>query len=461
MNITKKFGKKAIAFVLAVAMLVGVLMVNHATTIRFVDVPDGQWYSEPINRLAEAGVVSGVGQNKFEPGREVANAEMVKMLVNAFFRNEFNAYEAANSNAMYAHFGSQLYWFSFMCYYAEQVGLLDGVNVDIDDYASCYTYMSRYDMAMVLYNAAAKKGITVSADDKAVAKAELMSIGHYYDIPEQYRDVVVTVYASKLINGKGEQGFCGDDNMTRAEACTVLIRLEDLLKNGGGSTVDPDPDPDPSEPVVPTVKDIVVTANTNATTNNGSYGSTSGTAYTITDNGFPTGYLGNGKEINEANITELLEKAKTIWPNDTRWNESGTNNNWYKDPSNIVRTMLSSTGTGATDNNSPQFGCSGFAAMISDYLFGKTNNPYHRVTNFEDVRPGDVIVMLNANKTNNHTMIVTSINQTGSRAGYVFCAQGNYGDVIAWPNTSSAWNAWGPTELSAHGSYVILSRWPA
>lgn len=180
MNITKKFGKKAIAFVLAVAMLVGVLMVNHATTIRFVDVPDGQWYSEPINRLAEAGVVSGVGQNKFEPGRSVANAEMVKMLVNAFFRSEYEAYEAANSDAMWAHFGTKTYWFSFMCYYARETGLLDGVNVDIDDYGSCYTYMSRYDMAMVLYNAAAKKGVTVSADDKAVAKAELMSIGHYY-----------------------------------------------------------------------------------------------------------------------------------------------------------------------------------------------------------------------------------------------------------------------------------------
>ena len=58
-------------------------------------------------------------------------------------------------------------------------------------------------------------------------------------------------------------------------------------------------------------------------------------------------------------------------------------------------------------------------------------------------------------------MIVTGINQTGSRAGYVFCADGNRSNVIQWPDTSSAWNAWGPTELSAYGSYVILSRWPA
>lgn len=455
MNITKKFGKKAIAFVLAVAMLVGVLMVNHATTIRFVDVPDGQWYTEPINRLAEAGVVSGVGQNKFEPGREVANAEMVKMLVNAFFRNEFNAYEAANSNAMYAHFGSQLYWFSFMCYYAEQVGLLDGVNVDIDDYASCYTYMSRYDMAMVLYNAAAKKGVTVSADAKAVAKAELMGIGHYYDIPEQYRDVVVTVYASKLINGKGEQGFCGTDNMTRAEACTVLIRLEDLLKNGGGSTVDPDPGP--SEPTVPTVKDIVVTTKANATLTNVQGGPFHGTAHNIADNGNPTGYLANGKPINEANIAELLTKAKTIWPADMAWSEATTNNNWYDNPGTIAKNMTLTNGI----FTSPNAGCSGFASMISDYLFGKESNPYHTVTNFADIRPGDIIFMLNADKSVHHAMIVTSINQTGSRAGYVFCAEGNSGDVVQWANTASAWNAWGPTELSAHGSYVILSRWPA
>ena len=284
-----------------------------------------------------------------------------------------------------------------------------------------------------------------------------MGIGHYYDIPEQYRDVVVTVYASKLINGKGEQGFCGDDNMTRAEACTVLIRLEDLLKNGGGSTVDPGPGP--SEPTVPTVKDVVVTANTNATTNNGSYGSTSGTAYDITDNGNPTGYLGNGKPINEANIAELLNKAKEIWPNDTRWTDSGTQNNWYKAPGTLVRESLSRTATGATQNISPQFGCGGFAAMVSDYLFGKASNPYHRVTNFSDIRPGDIIVQMQNDNVARHVMIVTGINQTGSRAGYVFVAEGNLGNVIHWPGTSG-WDAAGPDDLAAYGSYVALSRWP-
>lgn len=260
----------------------------------------------------------------------------------------------------------------------------------------------------------------------------------------------MTVYASKLINGKGEQGFCGDDNMTRAEACTVLIRLEDLLKNGGGGTTDPDPGP--SEPVVPTMKDIVVT--TASAANNS-------TSYSIADNGNPDGYLANGKPINEENIAELIEKAKAIWPNDMTWTErTKSNNNWYANPSSIARTMLSSTGTGASDNNSANYACGGFGAMISDYLFGKTSNQYHRVSNFEDIHPGDIVVMLNANNTNNHTMIVTSIVQTGSRAGCVFCAEGNVGDTVQWPGTNS-YDAWNSTDLAAHGSYVILSRWPA
>lgn len=449
-----------LALVLALVLAVGLLPTQaSAATADFADVPATHWAYTNVMWARQNGVVDGVGNNRFEPDGRVANNAMVKMIVSAFFSSEYAAYEVQNRNAISAYFSGNPSWDGGMNYYAKQNRLLDGVNMDIGKPASANASMSRYDMALLLANVLKLKGITVTQSDKDLAAAELRYIGHYYDIPETYRDVVLTVYASGLINGKGNDGFCGKDNMTRAEACTVILRLDKLVTKGGGTATDPDPIVTPTPDVPAGPKDIQVTTNTNASANNAGYGSMTGTSYTITDNGFGTGRLNNGKEINEANIAELLEKAKTIWPNDMRWTDSGAGNNWYASPSAIVTTALSRATTGATKNISTQYGCGGFAALISDYLFGKTGNPAHVVTNFDDIRPGDIIVQMQGT-TARHVMIVTGINQTASsREGYVFCSDGNRSNVINWSKTTSAYS-WGPDQLSAYGSYVALSRWP-
>ncbi|MDR1638942.1 MAG: S-layer homology domain-containing protein [Clostridiales bacterium] len=51
-----------------------------ANTTNFTDVPLGQWYSDPIAWAASAGIVSGTGNNKFEPNRSVTREEMMAIL---------------------------------------------------------------------------------------------------------------------------------------------------------------------------------------------------------------------------------------------------------------------------------------------------------------------------------------------------------------------------------------------
>lgn len=212
-----------------------------------------------------------------------------------------------------------------------------------------------------------------------------------------------------------------------------------------------DPGKTPTQPATPTEKDIVVTT-TSATDSKG----VTGTAYRITDNGFPTGYLGNGKPINDANIAELLEKAKTIWPDGMTWTSPGAaGNSWYSDLGSVAKSIPNLHGTGEN------YECSGFALMLSDYLFGKSNTPWKEVTNFAEVHVGDIIIQYEANGTARHVMTVIGINQTGNRAGYVFCADGNRNNTVSWAKTTSAWNAWGPTELAAYGSYKTYTRWPS
>ena len=45
----------------------------------FDDVPEGAWYAEPVNVMAKLGIVKGVGDDKFEPNREITRAEFTAM----------------------------------------------------------------------------------------------------------------------------------------------------------------------------------------------------------------------------------------------------------------------------------------------------------------------------------------------------------------------------------------------
>ena len=467
MNITKKFGKKAIAFVLAVAMLVGILATYNAA-IAFTDVPANQWYYADVTELASKGVVSGVGNNKFEPNRTVANAEMIKMVVNAFFRSDFNAYEQANSNTMYAYFGTQLYWFSFMSYYARQTGLLDGIDVDIRDYASCYQPMTRNDMAMILANAAEAKGIAPTEAQKAAVQSDIKD---YASIPAKYQDAVKTCFALKTTNASGDvksllEGdngwFYGRDgtsvNMTRAEACAVIVRLDNLIVSGGTVV-----DPDPGTSTEPTVKDVQTSSE--YWSGNSNTGATSGNAWTVTDNGFGDGRLNNGKPITEDNVIELLAEAEKVWPTGTKWAPSGSNNNFYKSSGSVSALMMKTQTTGASVNASSNFACSGFAAMISDYLFGRDNNMFHRVTDkVNGIRPGDIVLMIDTTTNRvNHAFVATSTSYTEyegngtAHPGFVYGADGNSSGKVNWPGEYDS----GTSEASSGYTWQVYSRYPA
>ena len=57
------------------------LLVDQDVTAKpvFDDVPEGAWYAEPVNVMAKLGIVKGVGDDKFEPNREITRAEFTAM----------------------------------------------------------------------------------------------------------------------------------------------------------------------------------------------------------------------------------------------------------------------------------------------------------------------------------------------------------------------------------------------
>lgn len=472
---SKKFMSKALALVLALVLTVGLLPIQaNAATITFTDVSKGAWYYADVTALTEKGVVSGVGDNKFEPERSVAYCEMIKMVINSFFREDYNSFEAAHYDALRTRFGSNLYWYSYMAYYARQISLLDGIDMDIDSYASCNKPMIRYDMAQILANAAKAKGVTATEAQKNAAQA---GINDYASIPAKYQDAVKTCYALKTTNANGDPiglltgdngYFYGNQNMTRAQASAVIVRLDNLVTNGG-STIDPNPGT--TEPPVtpePTVKEIQVSSEYWSGSN--SAGAISGNAWTIADNGYGNGYLNNGKPITEENVIELLHEAEKIWPAGTKWSENGSGNNFYKSSGDVISKMLKPANTGTNLGTSSDFGCGGFAAMVSDYLFGRNNNNFHRVTNMNDIRPGDIIVEIDGNRVDHVKIAVTApggaytgLNGTTAnyRAGYIHFADGNNADKVNWPNLYTAPENVTEGNHLTDVQWLVFSRYPA
>lgn len=57
------------------------LLVDQDVTAKpvFDDVPEGAWYAEPVNVMAKLSIVEGVGDDKFEPNREITRAEFTAM----------------------------------------------------------------------------------------------------------------------------------------------------------------------------------------------------------------------------------------------------------------------------------------------------------------------------------------------------------------------------------------------
>ena len=113
---------------------------------------------------------------------------------------------------------------------------------------------------------------------------------------------------------------------------------------------------------------------------------------------------------------------------------------------------------------SVSYACGGFAAMISDYLFGKTSNPARMVTNFADLRPGDVIYSKTINSGKGHAMvIIDTIENAPNRGFVVYIADGNRNDKVSWgewPQSTTHWDAF-TEDYFGIGQWVAYTRYPA
>jgi len=174
----------------------------------FSDMENHAWAVESVNKLSSLGIVSGVGNGKFEPARNINREEMITMLVKAYKVSVEGAPEGVFTDV------TSDSWFAPYVASAYKNGYVAGTG---DGTFGAGKSITRQDAAVMAYNVAKANGITFTPtkdmfpDDK--------------EISDYAKDAVYALKAKGIINGMGDGSFAPRATCTRAEAAKIIAAL--------------------------------------------------------------------------------------------------------------------------------------------------------------------------------------------------------------------------------------------
>lgn len=172
----------------------------------FSDLPNGHWAAKSVETLKNSGIISGTGENKFEPDRSVTREEFVKMLVLVC------GFENKDSNVSFGDMSDDD-WFAPYVKTAVANGVVTGIGNGLFGTGS---EISRQDMTVMTVRALDIKGLNI---DKIRDYDEFVDDEH---ISDYAKDAVCKLFEAQIISGKGEGRFDPTGTATRAEAAKIL-----------------------------------------------------------------------------------------------------------------------------------------------------------------------------------------------------------------------------------------------
>ena len=415
----KKINNKVVSIVVALALVCGVVMsafaANDYVNPTFTDVPKSHWAYTFVEKAVEKGWVTGMGDGTFAPDRNVTYSQFCVMLVKAFYNEDYESYD-----------GPKGAWYVPFTTIASQKGLLDGTNVvgheTDEDYVG--QFMNRYEMALMAANTLKKINAKLpSASEQA---DQMDKTPDYWDIPKQYRNAVLLAKACGVLSGMDSAGtFGGTGNLNRAQACVVLIKLDEMKDTGDGPG-DNTGDNTGDTPTEITRSPFAFQGSENVQQMMDRLNAEAPKYY--------EGYLTNGKPITEENIKAMLAEAEKGMPDGTAWSA---------DISFDYRTTF-------FQGYSAVGGCGSFSAGLSDYIFGK-NAPVKKHQDFDNLKVGDVIWWKDSSIGRDHIVFVTDLR---SATEYT-CCNGNSSRCVFWGrlNNMADWSATQKAETYVYSRY--------
>lgn len=199
--------KRVLSYVLALALSFS-LAVPALAAETFTDVSPTDWYYSYVTQCVEKGLMEGMGDGTFAPESKMTVAQFITVAVKASYASEL-ANQAGGSN-----------WWDKAYLTALDKGLITA-NEYANTSNAMNTPITRKEMARIASRVTTAKG-------EYSEQASSSIIPDYSSIGQDYRADVLNVYGKGILAGIDEKGtFNPDGVLTRAEACTVALKLLD------------------------------------------------------------------------------------------------------------------------------------------------------------------------------------------------------------------------------------------
>ncbi|HOM02357.1 MAG TPA: BsuPI-related putative proteinase inhibitor [Acetivibrio sp.] len=207
--------------ILAIMLVLGIMLTSMtamASAEVFSDI-SGHWAKSTIEKMADLGIVKGVGNGMFLPDREIKRSEFIVAL-HKVAEIKINYFKAPDINEFYSDVKNE-------DWYASQLYDMASLNI-VDDREKFRPndLITREEMVHYLVNTYKYKLNAISGD----IDGEDSCFDDEDSIKEQYKNSVKYAYKLGFVKGRGNGKFVPEGLSTRAEAMVVLEKLLQALK---------------------------------------------------------------------------------------------------------------------------------------------------------------------------------------------------------------------------------------
>lgn len=223
--------KKLMAFLLAISLIAVSLPVMVFAGNDGLDKPQqkgkfsdtaGHWAENVIEKMADSGIIRGVGNGKFLPDVQMKRSEFVVALHKAA---EIQIYyiKAPNINEFFDDANNED-WFASSLYDLASLKIVD----DEDREFRPNDFITREEMVHYLMNAYRYKLNIENFDEDDDAFEDFSD---WKNVKQRYKKSVKRAYKLGFIKGRGNRMFVPEGFTTRAEALIVLDKLMEAFKD--------------------------------------------------------------------------------------------------------------------------------------------------------------------------------------------------------------------------------------
>lgn len=174
----------------------------------FNDIENYDWANKAIKELYEKEIISGVGDNRFEPSRSISREEFLTMALRIFdvplVENE-SEFSDVIKNSWYAKYVDT----------AKSIGIINGIS---DDEFGIGNPIIRQDASVILNN------LLEHLKYEPLPEKEIQ-FSDWKDVSDYAADSVKNLYGGGIINGDEQMRFMPRKTLSRAEAAVMVYRI--------------------------------------------------------------------------------------------------------------------------------------------------------------------------------------------------------------------------------------------